>query len=85
MKRRQFIVALGSAVAWPAVARAQQVAVPAIGYLTGRSPDIESRILAAFRQGLKETGYVEGQNIAIEYRFASGKVEQLRRWRSTCR
>jgi putative ABC transport system substrate-binding protein len=79
-RRRQLLVLMGgAAIAWPLVARAQQKAIPVIGYLHPGSPDAPAvvSILAAFRQGLSETGYVEGQNLAIEYRWAEGRYELL--------
>jgi putative tryptophan/tyrosine transport system substrate-binding protein len=75
--RRDLLATLGCAVAWPLAARAQQPAVPVIGLLESRSPDAISDRLRAFRQGLKDTGYVEGENITIEYRFAENKIDRL--------
>ena len=78
MRRRDFIkVVTGSAVAWPLAARAQQPRVPAIGFLDSRSPEAVVSRLTAFRQGLKEVGYVEGENIAIVYRWAENKNDRL--------
>src|SRR5262245_55508009 len=78
MRRRDFIeIVAGSAAAWPVTARAQQQALPVIGYLSSGSPGPYQHLVAAFHRGLKETGYVEGQNVAIEYRWTDGQNERL--------
>jgi putative ABC transport system substrate-binding protein len=78
MRRREFITLIaGSAFASPVIARAQQKTIPVIGFLSSASPGPFASFVAAFRQGLRETGYVEGQNVAIEYRWAEGRYDRL--------
>jgi putative ABC transport system substrate-binding protein len=77
MNRREIIAGLGSAAAWPLAARAQQPAMPMIGFLHPTSPDAFPDRLRGFRQGLREMGYVEGENVAIVYRFAENQIDRL--------
>src|ERR1700732_407112 len=78
MRRREFIAGLGSAAAWPVGARAQQQSMPVIGYLGTQSADVDYKnVTVPFLQGLKEAGYVEGQNVAIEYHWAEGRYDRL--------
>ena len=78
MRRRDFIKAIaGSGAVWPLAVRAQQRALPTIGLLSSRSPAVDAHLIALIRQGLNETGFVEGQNVAIDYRWAEGQYDRL--------
>jgi putative ABC transport system substrate-binding protein len=78
MRRRDFIKGIaGSTAVWPLAARAQQATTPLIGFLSSRSPNESESLVAAFRQGLAETGYVEGQNANIAFRWAEGQYDRL--------
>src|SRR5262245_20555571 len=78
MRRRDFIKGIvGSAGVWPLTARAQQPTTPVIGFLSSRSPGESASVVAAFRQGLRETGFIEGQNLGIAFRWAEGRYDRL--------
>ena len=82
MRRREFITLLGStAVAWPLASRAQPQPMPVMGYLSAATPESVSHRMAVFREGLAETGYLEGRNVAIEYRWAEGTTTDCWKWR----
>jgi hypothetical protein len=78
MRRREFIAGLGGAASWSLAVRAQRMPMQVIGFLHAGSPDQNVKRLTAFRKGLGDVGFVEGQNVAIEYRWANGHVDQLR-------
>src|SRR6516225_1390103 len=77
MRRREFITLFGGAAAWPLAARAQQPGVPVVGFLGAGARGPLREQIAAFQEGLKESGYVEGQNVAVEYRFAEGQFDRF--------
>jgi putative ABC transport system substrate-binding protein len=77
MRRREFMTLIGGAAAWPLAAHAQPPAIPVIGFLSTRSPEDIPHLLSAFLRGLAENGYVEGQNVTIEYRWALGQYDRL--------
>jgi putative ABC transport system substrate-binding protein len=84
MQRREFITLLGGAVAtWPLAARAQQPGVPVVGFLHAGSPEVTPSLVAGFRKGLGETGYVEGRNVAVEFRWAYNDNDRLPELAST--
>src|SRR6188474_2153246 len=77
MRRRNFIAGLAGAATWPLTTRAQQAAMPVIGFLRSTTPADSAHLVTAFRQGLTEAGFVEGQNVAIEYRYADNQTDRL--------
>jgi putative ABC transport system substrate-binding protein len=85
MRRRDFIIVIGGAAAWPLTGRAQQPTIPVVAFVHGGSSDTSARNVAAFRKGLSETGYVEGQNVAVDYHWLEGQFDRLPRLRPKLR
>jgi len=77
MRRRDFVTLLGGTAAWPLAAHAQQASIPVIAFVSGRSADGSVSVAAAFRKGLNETGYAEGQNVTVEYHWLEGQYDRL--------
>src|SRR5262245_66265483 len=77
MNRREFITLVGGAAAWPFAVRAQQWAMPVVGFIRDGSAEANARNAAAFRKGLNETGYIEGQNVTVEYHWLEGQYDRL--------
>jgi putative tryptophan/tyrosine transport system substrate-binding protein len=77
LKRREFVALLGGAASWPLTARTQQAAMPLVGLLYNGDPDADADLAASFRNGLAETGFIEGRNVAIEYRWSRNDIAQL--------
>ena len=78
LRRREFMVALGGVAAWPVLTRAQQSGIPVIGFLSSNGPEAAESVVSEFRRGLRDAGYIEGQNVAIEFRWANGQLGVLR-------
>ena len=82
MRRREFLGVIGGAAAWPVAARAQQPAMPVIGFLRNTAEGDAGHLINAFRRGLSESGYVEGRNVVIEYRWTGGQADRRPTWRA---
>jgi putative ABC transport system substrate-binding protein len=78
LRRREFVAGLGGAAAWPLAAGAQQSGIPVIGFLSSNGPEAAESVVSEFRRGLRDAGYIEGQNVAIEFRWANGQLGVLR-------